>query len=51
MTSLITPIATFVVKLAVTVIWALILSKLIRGVWSLAAKHVIRRENEIVITH
>jgi hypothetical protein len=40
MTAVITPIARFMVKLTVTVVWALILSKLIRSAWELTKKLV-----------
>jgi hypothetical protein len=48
MTVLITRIATFVVQLAITVVWALVLSKLIRSAWSLISKHVRWDRNPIV---
>lgn len=40
MTVVITPIARFMVRLTVTVVWALILSKLIRSAWELAKRLV-----------
>jgi len=50
MAALITPIVRFTVSLIVTVVWALILSKLIRSAWSLISKHIDWRPNQVVIT-
>lgn len=40
MTVVLMPIARFLVRMTITVVWALILSKLIRSTWSFFKKHV-----------
>lgn len=40
MTAVIAPVARFMVRLTITVVWALILSKLIRSAWELIKKLV-----------
>lgn len=51
MTVVLTPIARFVVRMTITVVWALVLSKLIRSAWSLISKHVRwERRNKVVVT-
>jgi chromate transport protein ChrA len=51
MTVVLTLIARFLVRMTITVIWALILSKLIRSAWSFVKKHVRwERGNKVVVT-
>ena len=47
MTIVLTTIARFLVRLAFTVVWALILSKLIRSAWSLAKRMTCKVCNKI----
>jgi hypothetical protein len=49
MTVVLTPIARFLVQCIITVVWALILSKLIRSAWSLIKKHVRWERNKVVV--
>ena len=47
MTVVLTPIVRFLVRLAITVVWALVLSKLIRSAWSLIQKMTCKVCNKV----
>lgn len=41
------PVARFMVRITITVIWALILSRLIRSAWNLIKKYVRRNSTDV----
>jgi hypothetical protein len=47
MSNLLIPVARFLARITITVIWALILSKLIRSTWDLIKKYVRRNSNNV----